>query len=103
MSVIVKATRIKALPRFTLCRSEEHTSELQSRFELVCRLLLEKKKLTLDRLLATRPENGRAGAISTQLDRIFQLAQSQPDFVPRVFSRELQIFAEVLAVPGPWP
>src|SRR5207249_12159962 len=27
-----------------LARSEEHTSELQSRFDLVCRLLLEKKK-----------------------------------------------------------
>src|SRR5689334_24628415 len=26
------------------CRSEEHTSELQSQFHLVCRLLLEKKK-----------------------------------------------------------
>src|SRR5689334_24831017 len=28
------------------CRSEEHTSELQSQFHLVCRLLLEKKKKT---------------------------------------------------------
>src|SRR2546429_1602595 len=28
----------------TLTRSEEHTSELQSRLHLVCRLLLEKKK-----------------------------------------------------------
>src|SRR2546422_6713091 len=28
----------------TLARSEEHTSELQSRLHLVCRLLLEKKK-----------------------------------------------------------
>src|SRR5690349_22768478 len=28
-------------------RSEEHTSELQSRRDLVCRLLLEKKKTTL--------------------------------------------------------
>src|SRR5699024_1314737 len=28
-------------------RSEEHTSELQSRFDLVCRLLLEKKKYTI--------------------------------------------------------
>src|SRR5699024_12510398 len=27
-----------------LARSEEHTSELQSRFDLVCRLLLEQKK-----------------------------------------------------------
>src|SRR5437868_11979851 len=29
-------------------RSEEHTSELQSRFDLVCRLLLEKKKSRMD-------------------------------------------------------
>src|SRR5699024_12259044 len=28
---------------YILSRSEEHTSELQSRFDLVCRLLLEKK------------------------------------------------------------
>src|SRR5438445_12226233 len=32
--------------RFGLHRSEEHTSELQSRQYLVCRLLLEKKKKT---------------------------------------------------------
>src|SRR2546422_7819690 len=33
--------------RRTCCpRSEEHTSELQSRLHLVCRLLLEKKKTT---------------------------------------------------------
>src|SRR2546428_10328532 len=30
-------------------RSEEHTSELQSRSDLVCRLLLEKKKSTVHR------------------------------------------------------
>src|SRR5215471_15615068 len=30
--------------RGAACRSEEHTSELQSRRDLVCRLLLEKKK-----------------------------------------------------------
>src|SRR2546422_11584297 len=29
---------------FVVARSEEHTSELQSRLHLVCRLLLEKKK-----------------------------------------------------------
>src|SRR5690606_40411286 len=33
-------------------RSEEHTSELQSRENLVCRLLLEKKKLHYSDLLA---------------------------------------------------
>src|SRR5207247_11304195 len=32
-----------------LARSEEHTSELQSRVDLVCRLLLEKKNNTLGR------------------------------------------------------
>src|SRR2546422_8976893 len=32
------------LARISLGRSEEHTSELQSRLHLVCRLLLEKKK-----------------------------------------------------------
>src|SRR5216683_3504916 len=31
-------------PRTCTTRSEEHTSELQSRSDLVCRLLLEKKK-----------------------------------------------------------
>src|SRR2546422_8259973 len=32
------------LERVQVLRSEEHTSELQSRLHLVCRLLLEKKK-----------------------------------------------------------
>src|SRR2546428_6869106 len=36
-------------------RSEEHTSELQSRSDLVCRLLLEKKKHTIRvKLVASR-------------------------------------------------
>mgnify|MGYP002265053080 CR=1 FL=1 len=41
-------------------RSEEHTSELQSRFDLVCRLLLEKKKKkknNTDYLKATKGNN----------------------------------------------
>src|SRR3712207_7096317 len=44
----------KGLPRFpyssynfSILRSEEHTSELQSRQYLVCRLLLEKKKTNI--------------------------------------------------------
>src|SRR2546422_9463433 len=41
-----KSTLVNLLPRFydVNKRSEEHTSELQSRLHLVCRLLLEKKK-----------------------------------------------------------
>src|SRR2546422_8510921 len=42
-------------------RSEEHTSELQSRLHLVCRLLLEKKK-TQDRLEVSQPRG--IGSIS---------------------------------------
>src|SRR5438445_6588086 len=37
-------SRLLELSRFAGMRSEEHTSELQSRQYLVCRLLLEKKK-----------------------------------------------------------
>src|SRR5258707_7216087 len=41
-SILVETESLAALVR--LLRSEEHTSELQSRQYLVCRLLLEKKK-----------------------------------------------------------
>src|SRR2546422_8603988 len=41
---------VRELAQSTDGRSEEHTSELQSRLHLVCRLLLEKKKTKLCRL-----------------------------------------------------
>src|SRR5690349_21873210 len=40
-------------------RSEEHTSELRSRRDLVCRLLLEKKKVSRRRVLESDMEAGR--------------------------------------------
>src|SRR5205085_12685548 len=42
--VVNVAGRARALQRDDAPRSEEHTSELQSQSNLVCRLLLEKKK-----------------------------------------------------------
>src|SRR5207249_10375753 len=36
---------VRRAPLPPIWRSEEHTSELQSRFDLVCRLLLEKKNI----------------------------------------------------------
>src|SRR5437870_9908236 len=42
VQVVLRRGRMQAA-----LRSEEHTSELQSRGHLVCRLLLEKKKLTM--------------------------------------------------------
>src|SRR5438067_13437274 len=43
-NVIPDRATLTGTVRATDPRSEEHTSELQSRFDLVCRLLLEKKK-----------------------------------------------------------
>src|SRR5690349_21885179 len=47
----MRSKTIAGLGIFERMRSEEHTSELQSRRDLVCRLLLEKKKLASKRLL----------------------------------------------------
>src|SRR5437867_4674866 len=44
-------------------RSEEHTSELQSPYDLVCRLLLEKKNWRLVKLLAALPSRNTDGLI----------------------------------------
>src|SRR5690606_41097270 len=43
-AIMILAVYTACDPLFTSRRSEEHTSELQSRENLVCRLLLEKKK-----------------------------------------------------------
>src|SRR5206468_12798795 len=46
-------------PRYNrVARSEEHTSELQSRSDLVCRLLLEKKKMTTVTSIAQQRRTG---------------------------------------------
>src|SRR2546429_5054904 len=50
-------TRALERARVGVVRSEEHTSELQSRLHLVCRLLLEKKKLAIDDTRYGRPSN----------------------------------------------
>src|SRR2546430_4043451 len=50
-------------PFFSRWRSEEHTSELQSQSNLVCRLLLEKKK-ELRTAGYRPPRNGRSGRSS---------------------------------------
>src|SRR2546430_3872773 len=61
------ANRRQALPR-----SEEHTSELQSQSNLVCRLLLEKKKKNLQNLLTSRlpPETNLSRQMTHQTPSI---------------------------------
>src|SRR5437867_4997764 len=45
-------------------RSEEHTSELQSPYDLVCRLLLEKKKTQLLAITGANKQSGRSTLVS---------------------------------------
>src|SRR5256885_5446207 len=47
-------------------RSEEHTSELQSPCNLVCRLLLEKKKKKACPSLGNKHESGQLSALCTR-------------------------------------
>src|SRR2546422_4759956 len=47
-------------------RSEEHTSELQSRLHLVCRLLLEKKKKNIDVIIDRRYCNAELRVVSQE-------------------------------------
>src|SRR6266513_2982944 len=52
-------------------RSEEHTSELQSRFDLVCRLLLEKKKKKTDSVVDDiKKKNQRIVLKTSQLNHV---------------------------------
>src|SRR2546429_4359473 len=51
-------------------RSEEHTSELQSRLHLVCRLLLEKKKVR--RVAGVVPDRRPVGPVCSGVDVVTQ-------------------------------
>src|SRR2546422_2379126 len=66
-------------------RSEEHTSELQSRLHLVCRLLLEKKK---KRRPSVRPAaNGMTGVRGRIHDRELQRRPPNPSPTTRFLRR----------------
>src|SRR2546429_768728 len=69
-------------------RSEEHTSELQSRLHLVCRLLLEKKKTT------TR--NALFVAMNTSSSKFFENRISRP--VLAIFIKSSTIRADVYSL-----
>src|SRR3989442_6980857 len=51
-------------------RSEEHTSELQSRPHLVCRLLLEKKKKNAVRLMTDKLSNADIASVVVHTDTV---------------------------------
>src|SRR5256886_4891873 len=72
-------------------RSEEHTSELQSQSNLVCRLLLEKKK-KIDHTRPTAPHSAAVGVVERTPFGV-QRAECALDSPPAVagFSCELWI------------
>src|SRR3954467_2359032 len=73
------------------CRSEEHTSELQSHDNLVCRLLLEKKKTSAQsRTLPLRPPRRPPTQART------------PPRVATVFERSCSRFSRVRCVAWLW-
>src|SRR5438309_6381938 len=59
--------------RMVSVRSEEHTSELQSQFHLVCRLLLEKKKKNTYRKKKWKTSHQRLRSIVSVLDTLLTL------------------------------
>src|SRR5256885_8276805 len=69
-----RAARVKALEWLERLRSEEHTSELQSPCNLVCRLLLEKKKKKItEKLLLDSFNNSEYLKTEIVLSHIFPL------------------------------
>src|SRR2546427_5037184 len=55
--------RLQILSQTEQIRSEEHTSELQSQSNLVCRLLLEKKKKTIRQRTSRRRSESHSHAL----------------------------------------
>src|SRR5438034_6155042 len=70
---VVVVARVCALRQRADTRSEEHTSELQSHSDLVCRLLLEKKKSTT---IAKEITNGKKHVWSAETLTAAQVAKA---------------------------
>src|SRR6266849_3617879 len=81
-------------------RSEEHTSELQSRVDLVCRLLLEKKKITSDdELLSTINAILNPGAASFSRLVVAVLLFPDDSFKPLLAHLRQQFFFLMIRLP----
>src|SRR2546429_4773203 len=80
-------------PLFNTNRSEEHTSELQSRLHLVCRLLLEKKKNSDKRCIGLPPAVRRVCLLQPHLLRINNRRRAVKGTYLRVdFSSSVRLF-----------
>src|SRR5690625_5786552 len=73
--IILRIGGSKSISQMTITqvivmRSEEHTSELQSRGQLVCRLLLEKKKKTQREISRTNAETITKSVVESNNDNV---------------------------------
>jgi hypothetical protein len=59
----------------------------------------ERLVLALDRLVAALPELQHNQPLQAALNKLFKLAQSVPDFDPKVFASALEQFSNTLAAP----
>src|SRR5947209_12958944 len=70
---VMMSASTRPRPRDSPKRSEEHTSELQSRQYLVCRLLLEKKKQITDRFVSMTLSTNYAQTNNSVIDQLLEL------------------------------
>src|SRR3954462_9879579 len=86
----------------TCARSEEHTSELQSHDNLVCRLLLEKTKITIKKTSVVAARHPRVVILDLS-HSFFHRYDTAPAMhsSPTLRSSELLIFLFFLMIRGP--
>src|SRR5690242_21024869 len=77
-SVLARMIAVAGLSGLALLRSEEHTSELQSHVNVVCRLLLEKKKLDAIIETAIAVLSGLKSKMSNALLQLGKLRYGSP-------------------------
>src|SRR5256886_10598635 len=80
-------------------RSEEHTSELQSQSNLVCRLLLEKKKNQYERPVVSPPATGEVPATAgLPVEALTNAASTVTAFILKASSSQRRTAHAVTAV-----
>src|SRR5256884_5613562 len=81
-------------------RSEEHTSELQSRLHLVCRLLLEKKNILVPAALEDVITEKNASKIKAKLVAEGANGPTTPEADEILFKRNVTLIPDILANSG---
>src|SRR5439155_4812524 len=96
---LVWAANLQATCQVEVDRSEEHTSELQSRGHLVCRLLLEKKKKIK---LTMKEEAGVVQLSLRQVLRVLRAVQHMMKNVPQNINILMKRLYYVVSTIGSW-